>query len=137
MIVIDASFLTDFLLGRPASIDALLAQIASSETQALHAPEVIEPEVINALRSLVRGGRVELERAEEALGDLASLRLIRYPHTPLRERVWQLRDSLSAYDACYLALAEGLDEPVLFTADGGLAEVAGRTLGQSQVRLVS
>lgn len=137
MIVLDASFLTDFLLGRPASVDALLAETASSQTQPLHAPELIEPEVINALRGLVRARRIELSRAEEALTDFASLRLIRYPHAPLRERVWQLRDSLTAYDASYLALAEGLEAPVLFAGDRGLADVATRTLGESQVRLVS
>jgi len=38
-------------------------------------------------------------------------------------RIWQLRENFSAYDASYVALAEGLaDEPVpLLTADGRLA----------------
>ena len=39
-------------------------------------------------------------------------------------RVWDLRDNLTAYDACYAALAEATDAPLL-TADRGLANAPG------------
>jgi predicted nucleic acid-binding protein len=134
--VVDASFLTDFLLGRPEALDALEAALAGHEHEPLHAPELIEPETLNALRRLARAGSISDERASEAATDLASARLIRYPHAPLRERVWALRHDLTAYDATYLALAETLDEPVLITADGGLAARARIALGDERVRHV-
>jgi predicted nucleic acid-binding protein len=134
--VVDASFLTDFLLGRPQALNALEAALAGHEHEPLHAPELIEPETLNALRRLARAGSISDERASEAATDLASARLIRYPHAPLRERVWALRHDLTAYDATYLALAETLDEPVLITADGGLAARARISLGDERVRHV-
>lgn len=136
MIVLDASVLTDFLLGRPQAVDALQTALAGAEHEPVHAPELIEPETLNALRRLTRGGRVTEQRATEAISDLANARLIRYPHAPLRERVWELRHELSAYDATYLALAEALESPVLLTGDRGLAIRAGRSLGPNRVRHV-
>jgi predicted nucleic acid-binding protein len=60
-----------------------------------------------------------------------------YPHAPLRERVWALCDSLTAYDPCYLALAEALDDPLLLTADSGLATVARASLDEDAVSHVT
>ncbi len=136
MIVVDASVLVDFLLGRPEALDALAVELAGHEQQPLHAPELIDPEVLNALRRLAIGGRVTDRRATEAVLDLANTRLIRYPHAPLCQRVWELRNALTAYDAIYLALAEALDDPVLLTCDAGLAAGARRSLGDQRVRHV-
>jgi predicted nucleic acid-binding protein len=137
LIVVDASVLTDFLLGRPETIAALEHELTSHEHEPLHAPELIEPETLNALRGLVRGRAITSRRASEAIADLADTRLIRYPHAPLRPRVWALRESLTAYDACYLALAEALEEPVLLTADAGLAKQARRSLGADAIRQIA
>jgi predicted nucleic acid-binding protein len=137
LIVLDASALTDFLLGRAPALEAVEGIMRNRPHQPLHAPELVEPEVLNALRRLVRSRAVEAKRAHEAVADLASLRLIRYPHAPLRERVWELRDRLSAYDATYLALAEAFADPVLLTADAALANVARRSLGAAAVQLVA
>jgi predicted nucleic acid-binding protein len=137
LIVIDASVLTDFLLGRPETLSAVESELEDLEHEPLHAPELIEPETLNALRRLARSGAVTVQRAGEAAADLANTRLMRYPHAPLRERVWALRDSLTAYDACYLALAEALDDPLLLTADSGLATVARAALGSDAVRHVN
>jgi predicted nucleic acid-binding protein len=136
VIVLDASVLTDFLLGRPATLEALDRELAGREQEPVHAPELIEPESLNALRRLAREGAVSDRRATEAVSDLAGTRLIRYPHAPLRERVWELRDNLTAYDATYLALAEAMDDPVLLTADAGLAARAIQSLGSDRVRQV-
>jgi predicted nucleic acid-binding protein len=87
------------------------------------------------MRSAVwRGaGRSPTGVRRRRVGDLASVRLLCYPHAPLREGVWARRSNLSAYDATYLALAEALDDPVLLTADRGLATAAGDRLGENRV----
>lgn len=135
MRVVDASVLTDFLLGRDAALDALLA--GGQEHERLHCPELIEPETLNALRRLVRSGALDSRRGDEAVTDLAAVRMVRYPHAPLRPRVWDLRDRLTAYDATYLALAEALDGSVLLTADKALAGHARDVLGAERARLVA
>lgn len=136
MIVVDASVLIDFLLGRPEAVDALAFELTGREHEPLHAPELIEPETLNTLRRMAGRGAVTDQRASEAVADLANTRLIRYPHAPLRSRVWELRHDLTAYDATYLALAEGLAGSVLLTGDGGLATRARSSLGDDQVRHV-
>jgi predicted nucleic acid-binding protein len=134
--VVDASVLTDFLLGRPQALDAVQRGLIGHEHEPLHAPELVEPETLNALRRLVLAGNVTDERATAAASDLANTRLIRYPHAPLRARVWDLRNNLTAYDATYVALAEALDDSVLLTGDGGLAARARASLGDDRVRHV-
>jgi predicted nucleic acid-binding protein len=134
LIVVDASALTDFLLGRPEALQAFDEELSDRGQEPLHAPELVEPETLNALRRLAGAGRVSDRRASEAVGDLANTRLICYPHAPLRERVWQLRSQLTAYDATYLALAEALDEGVLLTGDAGLADRGRESLGHAHVR---
>jgi predicted nucleic acid-binding protein len=136
LIVIDAGALTDFLLGRLAAVETVLDELDGREHEPLHAPELIEPETLNALRGLARGGKITTERASEAVTDLASTRLIRYPHAPLRSRVWALRDDLNAYDASYLALAEALDGSVLIAGDAALLAHAAASLGHQRVRSV-
>ena len=137
MIVIDASALTDFLLGRREAVDALEHELEGREQEPLHAPELVEPEILNALRRLAGAGHVSDERAAQAVTDLGNARLIRYPHAPLRDRVWELRAELTAYDATYLALAEVLEDPVLLTADAGMAARGCASLGHERVRHVA
>ena len=136
MIVIDASVLTDFLLDRGGAVAAVDQEISSQGHQPLHAPEVIEPETLNALRKMTLRGVISARRGTRAVTDLDKIRLIRYPHEPLRPRMWELRDQLSAYDAAYLALVE-VGKGVLVTADRGLAAAARRHLGDDAVRLVA
>ena len=136
MTVVDASVLTDFLLGRPQAIDAVQRELEGREHEPLHAPELVDPETLNALRKLAMNGAITDLRASEAAVDLAHTRLIRYPHAPLRARIWDLRHNLIAYDAAYLALAEALGDQVLLTGDGGLAASARSSLGSELVRHV-
>ena len=137
MIVIDASVLTRFLLDDERVVTAVDQEISSQGHQPLHAPEVIEPETLNALRKMTFRGVISARRGTRAVADLDKIRLIRYPHEPLRPRMWELRDQLSAYDAAYLALVEVLGKGVLLTADRGLAAAARRHLGEDGVRLVA
>lgn len=137
MIVVDASALIGFLLGRPEAIAGLTERFADREHEILHAPEVIDLETMNALRRLTLNGHVSERRATQAVASLGTARLIRYPHAPLRERVWKLRNALPAYDAAYLALTEASGDGVLVTADAALASRARASIGDGRVHLIA
>lgn len=117
MIVIDASAATELLLQTDLGtrVEARLYQ----DEEDLHAPHLLDVEVLSALRRLVRAREVAVERAEEAVEDLALLRIARHGHLDLALRAWDLRRNCTAYDAMYLALAESLDA-VLVTCDSPL-----------------
>ena len=129
MIVVDASALIDFLLGRPQAEEAFGRALSGREEELLHAPELIELETLNALRRLSLAGAVSDELTAAAASALGDAPIIRHSHMALRERIWTLRHELTAYDASYLALAEALPDPVLITADAGLAARAERSVG--------
>ena len=115
----------------------LAEQAAGHDQEPLHAPELIEPETLSALRGLVMGGQLDAARADEAVLSMGAVRFIRYPHGPFRERVRELRHNLTPYDAMYVALAEALGAAILLTGDAGLAAEAARAMGPSRVRYVS
>ncbi len=76
------------------------------------------------MRRLVLAGTVSATAGRACIGAFGGLGLYRYTCTPLFERVWELRDTVSAYDAMYVALAESLD-CALVTADARLGRVPG------------
>ena len=121
MLVVDASALTELVLRRAAG--EVVREHLAGHGFALHAPHLVDVEVLSALRGLVASGDMTAERAGEAISDLLDLPLERYPHDILVPRVWELGESFSAFDASYVALAEAVaDEPVpLLTADARLA----------------
>jgi predicted nucleic acid-binding protein len=90
----------------------------------MHAPSLVDLEVLSVLRRQLRLGRLDNRRAGLAIADLCMLALIRYPHLELANRVWALRDNLTPYDGAYVALAETLDCP-LVTSDERLARASG------------
>jgi len=103
--------------------------IAAQAQQRLHgeelaAPHLLDVEVTSVLRRSVLTGSVTRQRASQALKDLADLPIERVAHTTLLPRVWELRDNLTAYDACYVALAELFHAPLL-TCDAKMAGAAG------------
>jgi predicted nucleic acid-binding protein len=122
VIVLDASGVLDWLLQTPAG--RRIERRIFSHQESLHAPHLIDLEVAQVLRRLVRENAVSSARAEEALDDLQDLRIVRYPHFALIPRIWQLRHNLSAYDAAYVALAEILGA-ALVTRDARLGSAAG------------
>ena len=118
MIVLDASAAIEWLLQSPAGIRIDKRMFSPSES--LHAPHLLDVEVAQVLRRYVREKIITAQRGQEALEDLGDLPLSRYPHDFLIPRAWELRATLTAYDAVYVALAELLDAPLL-TCDGRIA----------------
>ncbi|MGK2961575.1 MAG: type II toxin-antitoxin system VapC family toxin [Gemmatimonadaceae bacterium] len=122
MIVIDASAVIEMLLGLDQA-DAVIER-AFSKNETLHAPNLLDVEVAQVVRRYWRAGDLTATRGEEALRDLADLPIQRYPHEPLLGRIWHLRGNVTAYDAAYVALAEGLGAGFL-TLDKALARIPG------------
>ena len=123
MIVIDASAEVAILLNIGQDVERIRSRIAR-QGETLHVPHLFEIEILHALRSLTLRGTVPSERARLALDRLRDTRFVRYPHTALMERMWALRENLTAYDAAYIALAEALDAP-LVTTDARLTRASG------------
>jgi predicted nucleic acid-binding protein len=90
----------------------------------IEAPELFVLEVAGSLRNRVIRTQISAKDAEKALVRLQRLPVIRHPLMPLLDRVWELRDNLTPYDAAYVALAERLRTPLL-TADNGIAQAPG------------
>lgn len=117
MIVLDASAALSGLL------NAGPARESMGEEQ-LHAPHLVDSEVANGLRRHVASGRLAVDNGWAALDAWRRLGLTRYATHGLLERIWELRDNLSPYDAGYVALAESLGCAVV-TADTRISRAAG------------
>jgi len=70
---------------------------------------------------MVAGQRIDSHRSEQLLTGLEALPAERYAHTPLLNRIWELRHNFTAYDAVYIALAEETNS-VLYTTDSKLSK---------------
>ena len=116
MIVVDSSALVAALTAADAP-PLLLDRLATAAS--LHCPHLVDSEVVHALRRLVLRGQLTADRATDALADFLALPIIRYPAVELVPRIWALRDSLTGYDATFVALAETLGCP-LVTCDARL-----------------
>jgi predicted nucleic acid-binding protein len=121
VIVVDASVLT-VALGDD-EVDGRTAR-ARIHGESLAAPELIDLEVASVLRRRVAAGSMSAERARLALADLTELPMQRASHRPLLSRCWELRQTVTVYDAAYVALAEML-QVVLLTADSRLSRAPG------------
>lgn len=130
MIVLDASAVVELLL--ETAIGRVVADRIADPSLGLHVPHLLDVEVAQVLRRYVRVGDISAEEGTAALAHLQSLDLQRHAHEPLLARVWELRDSLTAYDAIYVALAEVL-EAKLLTCDKRLA---GSPQATRQVELI-
>ena len=130
MIVLDASATVELLLGTPAGTTVAARVRAASS---LHAPHLLDLEVLSVLRRLVRAGQVKAAEAGRALVDLRDLGIERYGHEELAGRIWTLRDALTSYDAAYVILAEALDAE-LWTTDARLAAARGH---RARIRLAA
>lgn len=121
MIVVDCAAVIDALTMVEGS-ERLREELARGD---LHAPSLLDFEVVSALRGLTLGGHLSTARAQDVLADFDALPIERWSSAPaLRQRSFSLRENLSAYDAAYVALAEALQCPLL-TPDVRLARSSG------------
>jgi predicted nucleic acid-binding protein len=124
-IVADTSALLPALVDAGSAGEAARAALNVSD---LIAPALIDVELVHALRGRVRGGKLEARIAVQAIADLRRIPMERCDMLPLLDRVWQLRENLTAYDATFVALAEAFDA-VLVTGDERLAKSTGPRCG--------
>jgi len=127
VIVLDASAAVAVFLNLGSGASRIRERMAEEDDD-LHVPHLFEIEVMNVLRRYFLSGALSQERASLALSRLTTMRITRYPHTSLIERIWELRHNLTAYDATYIALAETLGAP-LVTTDARLARASGIRAG--------
>lgn len=93
-------------------------------SEPLAAPHLMPVEAANILRRAEAAGELTRDVASLAHADLLRLRVELLPYEPLARRIWALRETVTAYDAWYVALAEALDAP-LVTLDTRLARAPG------------
>ena len=121
MLVVDTSAVVAALVARPPN-QALVNRLRVDGD--LHAPHLLDVELLHALRRLVLAGQLSEDRAADVRTDVADLTVVRYGHGALADRTWDLRHNLTAYDATFIALAEALNAP-LVTCDARLARAPG------------
>lgn len=124
MIVVDASVVVEVLLRTPDA-DRLTERLLGGQ-EPIHAPHLLDVEVLQVLRRYEARGELRAARGQAAVEVLALLPLTRHAHPPFAARIWGLRRNLTAYDAAYVALAEALDA-TLVTRDRRLAGAPGHT----------
>jgi predicted nucleic acid-binding protein len=121
LIIADASFLV-MALGDDGVDGARARERLRGEE--LAAPHLVDVEVTSVLRRSVLNGTITVQRASQALQDLADLAVERVVHTTLLPRIWELRSNYTSYDACYVAVAELFHAPLL-TYDARMASAPG------------
>lgn len=126
MTVVDGSVLVAALLDSGADGRWAEAVLADGE---LAGPELTLVETANVLRRLERAGRISRIEAVGAHRDMLRLDVELFGFRPFVQRVWELRDNLTSYDAWYVAVAEALGcrlatlDRKLARADGPVCEI--------------
>ena len=121
VLIVDASVLAPVVVDGGADGRRCRARLRG---EIVVGPDLLRVEVISMIRRHLRAHRLTRGQAAAAIDDLLELPIRVLPTAPLLHRVWELRDNMSAYDACYVALAEVVDAPLL-TADRRLANAPG------------
>lgn len=123
MLVVDASVLAPAIVDAGTDGDTIRARLRG---ESIAGPDLLRIEVLAVIRKQLIAGALTTTQANDAVEDLLDLPVSVFPSASLLRRAWALRDNVTAYDACYVALAEALDCPLL-TADTRLANAPGTT----------
>ncbi len=124
LIVVDASVLVDLLAADDAP-RRTAARERLTGRDAIFAPAYLDIEVISAMRGLARRSAVLAADAPTLIARFLRMPIRREPLArATAERIWELRDNMTAYDAGYVALAEQLAASLL-TCDRKFTAVAG------------
>ena len=115
MNVIDASALVEFTLN-----PELANRSRHFFDDDVYAPALLIPESLNALKKQVSRKRISSSRATVAMRRIQTAPIDLIAMHDLTERIWHLSKTFSTYDACYVALAQHLQIP-LVTCDTKLA----------------
>ena len=120
MIVLDASAAIEAYIDSPSTgeIDRLFEQ------NTLLAPQSLGVEVMQGFRRMVFAGESDERQASLAIRNIMELPIVKLPFEPYVERIWELRNNVSAHDAWYVAIAETFGVP-LATTDRRLANATG------------
>lgn len=121
MVVVDASVLAP-VVADAGSDGQRFRERLRDET--LVGPDLLRVEVASVLRRHSSNGALSQPQADAAIDDLLAFPITVYPTAAFLRRVWELRTNVTAYDACYVALAEAVGCPLL-TADRRLANAPG------------
>jgi predicted nucleic acid-binding protein len=121
VLVVDASVIAPAVADGGPDGGACRARIKG---ESLAAPDLLQVEAVSVIRRQLANGALTPAQANNAIEDLLNLPITVYPTAPLLRRAWELRDNATAYDACYVALAEALG-CTLATADQRLANSPG------------
>lgn len=122
MIVVDASVLANAI--GDDEHDGDHARDLLRQQRELAAPDLVDVETTAVLRRRWLAGSLSDERFDQAVTDLADFPITRYPTRTMMRRAFELRANVTAYDSCYVALAETLECP-LYTADARLSRASG------------
>lgn len=112
-IVVDASVVVEILTGQPTRTQ-LLPILVDSRTS-VHAPVLLDHEVLSATRRIELAGRLDPARGAQLLDDLAEFDIERHLLAPLSPSVWSMRTWATIADAYYVSLAKMLEAPLLTT----------------------
>jgi predicted nucleic acid-binding protein len=121
LIILDASAVIEFLL-RAESVPELTTALLDVETIA--SPVILDLEILNVLRRQIQDKRVTTLRAEQALELYWALPFERFDTSLLVNKIWQLRNNFTSYDASYIALSEFLEVPI-YTKDKKWRDMSG------------
>ena len=123
--VVDASAMVR-LMGIGPGVERFAGLFSSNDER--HAPELLDVEVLAAIRHALLLGTVSEGRAADLVADQVDAPVRRHRHLPLLPRAYELRRNVSIADGVYVALAERLGVPIV-TADARLARAAQRHTG--------
>ena len=122
VIVVDASVLANALADDEDDGDTARRELRTAGEVA--APDLVDVETVSVLRKRWLRHTLTDQRFATAVAHLQQLDFERVPTLRLVPRAFELRANVSAYDACYVALAERLGCE-LITVDGRLATATG------------